>query len=90
MWAVAMVIPRLRSSGALSMAPYSRNFAKPFSACRLVMAAVRVVWCCQPDIRSGGASGVGVPFRDRRDRWYLDWMSSSAFKYYDVRKTYQC
>ena len=26
------------------MAPYSRNFAKPCSACRFVIAAVRVVW----------------------------------------------
>ena len=45
MCAVEMVIPRLRSSGALSMAPYSRKFARPFEAWYLVMAAVKVV--CQ-------------------------------------------
>lgn len=44
MWAVEIVIPRFRSSGALSIAPYSRYFASPFSACRFVMAAVSVVY----------------------------------------------
>lgn len=44
MWAVDIVIPRFRSSGALSMAPYSKNLAYPFSACRLVIAAVKVVY----------------------------------------------
>ena len=43
MCAEAMVIPRLRSSGALSIALYSRKLAYPFSDCRFVMAAVRVV-----------------------------------------------
>ena len=38
------MIPRFRSSGALSIAPYSRNCAKPFSAWRLVIAAVKVVF----------------------------------------------
>jgi len=44
MCADEMVIPRLRSSGALSMAPYSKKVARPLSACRLVIAAVRVVF----------------------------------------------
>lgn len=43
MCAVEMVIPRFRSSGALSIAPYARKFASPFSACLFVIAAVNVV-----------------------------------------------
>lgn len=43
MCAVEMVIPRFRSSGALSIEPYSRKLANPFSACLLVIAADRVV-----------------------------------------------
>lgn len=43
MWEVEMVIPRFRSSGALSMAPYSRKLARDFAACLLVIAADRVV-----------------------------------------------
>jgi hypothetical protein len=48
MWAVEMVIPRFRSSGALSIAPYSRKLARPFSAWRLVIAADRVVYSSRP------------------------------------------
>ena len=36
-------MPRFRSSGALSMAPYSRKLARPLLDCRLVIAAVSVV-----------------------------------------------
>src|SRR5215210_3131672 len=38
-----MVIPRARSSGALSMLSKDRNFASPFIASTLVIAAVSVV-----------------------------------------------
>jgi hypothetical protein len=59
-----MVIPRLRSSGALSMEPYSRYLAKPFSAWRLVMAAVRVVYSDQSamlvEVGGGGGEARGV------------------------------
>jgi hypothetical protein len=50
----------LRSSGALSMEPYSRYLAKPFSAWRLVMAAVRVVYSDQSAILVGGGEARGV------------------------------
>src|SRR5262245_44174783 len=45
-----MVMPRSRSSGALSIWSYARNCAPPALASTLVMAAVRVVfpWCTCP------------------------------------------
>ncbi len=36
------------------MAPYSRNFAKPFSACLFVIAAVRVVYGLVRGCEMGG------------------------------------
>lgn len=66
-----MVIPRFRSSGALSIAPYSRKFAYPFSACRLVIAAVSVVWEAGQSISMGLQRNRGEPCRDRRDRLCL-------------------
>src|SRR5690349_18508535 len=40
---MAMVMPRARSSGALSIESKARNWASPLSARTLVIAAVRVV-----------------------------------------------
>ena len=52
------------------MEPYSRNLAKPFSAWRLVMAAVRVVYAGSVSgARSSAAAR--VPFRGRRGQWCL-------------------
>ena len=42
-WAIAIVMPRSRSSGALSIWSNGVNSASPFSACRFVIAAVSVV-----------------------------------------------
>src|SRR5262249_35245959 len=47
---MAIVMPRARSSGALSMESNARNSASPFSASTFVMAAVSVVlpWSTWP------------------------------------------
>ena len=65
-----MVMPRFRSSGALSMAPYSRNFAKPFSACRFVMAAVNVVYSRFSCIRCG-LGMKAILFHGQHGQWFL-------------------
>lgn len=66
------MIPRFLSSGALSIAPYSKKLAIPFDAWRLVMAAVRVV-CSRlsENIMYHPAASVLIPFHDQRDQLFL-------------------
>src|SRR5579875_372616 len=73
---MAIVIPRARSSGALSIDSNERYSASPFSASTFVIAAVSVVfpWSTCPIVptftcgfvRSNFFLAIGVPFRPRR------------------------
>jgi hypothetical protein len=59
------------------MAPYSRKRANPFSACRLVMAAVRVV--CRVLEQASDEIGIFVLCRGQRDQLYLEIISIAIF-----------
>ena len=84
-----MVIPRFRSSGALSIAPYSRKLAKPISAWRFVMAAVNVVWAkCVSIIHQEITSREGGLFHDQRDQLCLFRSANIPLRHFKVDGTY--
>lgn len=80
MCAVEMVIPRFRSSGALSIAPYARKFASPFSACLFVIAAVNVVYD-GVSFQTAHRIPKYVPCRDRHDQLCLQTISNCEYSF---------